>query len=248
MINQKLEQFIQKANIIHNNRYDYSLVEYKNIHTKVKIICKQHGVFEQLPTNHIHSKQNCPFCKKNRLNTEKFIKKSNIKHNSKYDYSLVNYVNSTSKVKIICLKHGEFLQVASDHLKGSGCPRCNSSKGEIFIRNWLNEHNIIFREQFRFKDCRNKRPLPFDFWLPEHNCCIEFDGQQHFQPYSFNSNKSVNISNKNLEKTQLHDIIKNNFCAEQKINLIRISYLQIRNIDKILLNYFLKCGLASICF
>jgi hypothetical protein len=99
--------FINEANIIHNNKYDYSLVEYTNNNTKVKIICPEHGVFEQKPLKHINNKQGCKACgiisrvKKESNNTKIFIVKANEVHNNKYDYSLVEYINNKTKVKII---------------------------------------------------------------------------------------------------------------------------------------------------
>lgn len=76
----KEKEFIEKSSILHNNFYDYSLVNYVNNKTKVKIICPVHGVFEQRPDNHYH--QDCPCCKSNIISVEDFIKKSNKKHNN----------------------------------------------------------------------------------------------------------------------------------------------------------------------
>ena len=98
-----------------------------------------------------------------------------------YDYCDVKYVNAISKVEIICDKHGTFNQTPNNHLSGKGCPICRMSHGETQIRNYLSDRNIDFEIQFRFKDCRNKLPLPFDFYLPKHNLCIEYDGEQHFR-------------------------------------------------------------------
>lgn len=118
-----LNDFIKKANDFHMNKYDYSLVEYKNNNTKVKIICKKHGEFEQLPYNHY--KQGCPQCCKNAIITnEKFIERSKSIHGDKYDYSKVNYINITTLVKIICKKHGEFEQLPREHFSNCGCYKC----------------------------------------------------------------------------------------------------------------------------
>ena len=110
-------EFIEKSNIIHSNgKYDYSKVNYKNNHTKIKIICNEHGSFWQTPRGHIIEKQGYPTCgikKRTELlksNTEEFIKKSNLVHNFKYNYSKVDYNNARIKVCIICSDHGEFWQ------------------------------------------------------------------------------------------------------------------------------------------
>ena len=122
-----LDNFLKKAQSIHNNKYDYSSVEYKNAHTKVKIICPEHGAFMQRPHAHTLIGQGCPACaiEKNKFSTEVFIKKSRKIHGYKYNYSSVNYKDSKAKVKIICPDHGKFLQIAENHMsKGHGCPRC----------------------------------------------------------------------------------------------------------------------------
>ena len=110
------EIFIEKANKIHNNKYDYSLVNYINIITKVKIICQTHGTFELIPDSHLHKKRGCPMCSEKRLNTEIFIEKCKNIHGEKYDYSLVDYKNNHTKIKIICKKHGIFEILSNNHL------------------------------------------------------------------------------------------------------------------------------------
>ena len=119
------EEFIIKSNELHKNKYDYSLVNYINNNTKVKIICKEHGTFEQKPKHHL-SNSKCPFCSGCKMNTEIFIEKANKKHNDRYDYSLVNYINNNTKVKIICKVHGIFEQRPNDHLRGQNCPICSN--------------------------------------------------------------------------------------------------------------------------
>ena len=109
--------FIKKVKQIHGNKYDYSLVEYTNSKTKVKIICNEHGIFEQLLNSHYH--HGCKKCgDKNRTKKIKltdFIKKAKEMHGNKYDYSLVEYINNKTKVKIICLDHGIFEQIPQHH-------------------------------------------------------------------------------------------------------------------------------------
>ena len=118
------EEFIKKANEIHNERYDYSKINYKTSETKVCIICPEHGEFWQTPHAHLTG-QGCPKCYGNiKLSTEEFIKKANEIHNNKYDYSKVNYLNSETKVCIICPEHGKFWQTPHSHLTGQGCPKC----------------------------------------------------------------------------------------------------------------------------
>ena len=123
------KQFIEKAKAVNGGEYDYSLVEYKNSKTKVKIICPIHGIFKQTPNSHLNGR-GCPKCRyiksgdKQRLTTEQFIEKVKDVHNDKYNYFLIEYKNVKTKVKIICPTHGVFEQTPGSHLNGQGCPKC----------------------------------------------------------------------------------------------------------------------------
>lgn len=228
------EQFIEKANIIHNNKYDYSLTKFINTKTKVKIICPIHGEFEQSHNKHL-SKKGCPKCgfisrcKLATSNTETFIEKAIKVHGEKYDYSNVNYVGKENKVEIKCNKHGIFKQTPHNHLAGNGCPICKESKGESIITNFLNENKINFIPQKRFSECRNILPLPFDFYLTDYNTCIEYQGIQHFEP------RSKFGGDIEFEKRIKCDKIKFDFCQKNQIPLLIITYKD--NIDEILNNY-----------
>jgi hypothetical protein len=120
------EQFIEKAIEVHGDRYDYSLVEYKSAHTKVKIICKEHGTFEQAPTNHLvgNGCSVCSYVAKASIAKSEFADKANLVHSNKYSYELVDYKNSHAKVSIVCPIHGEFEQSPSNHIRGRGCNLC----------------------------------------------------------------------------------------------------------------------------
>jgi hypothetical protein len=112
------KQFIEDVKKVHSTKYDYSLVKYINNRTKVKIICPEHGIFEQRPYSHI-SGQGCPKCGGTfKFTINDFIIKSKEIHGNKYDYSLVDYINTHTKVKIICKKHGIFEQQPNSHLNG----------------------------------------------------------------------------------------------------------------------------------
>lgn len=118
------EYFIEKAKTVHEGRYGYSLVRYKNSWTKVKLICGEHGVFKQAPSAHLRG-QNCPKCSgKHRPTTEEFIEKAKLVHEESYGYSLVEYKSTHTKVKLLCHEHGVFEQTPHNHLTGRGCPSC----------------------------------------------------------------------------------------------------------------------------
>ena len=120
-----IEQFINRAIKIHNNKYDYSRVVYTNCMTDVIIICPIHGKFLQTPNAHINQKQGCPKCgRTQKLTIKEFIIKARKIHEDKYDYSKADYVNGNTKVIIICPIDGKFSQKPKNHLMGKGCPKC----------------------------------------------------------------------------------------------------------------------------
>lgn len=138
------DNFLKKSLKIHENKYDYSLVNYFNQKQKIKIICKIHGVFEQLPHNHLKG-YGCPKCNGKFLTNQEFILKCVGKHGNKYDYSLVNYEKSDSLIEIKCKTHGIFKQKATNHLNdGNGCPKCynknNPSDTKKFITDSKKKH------------------------------------------------------------------------------------------------------------
>ena len=119
----KTELFIDKAQKVHGNTYDYSQVEYVNARTKVAIICKDHGTYLQTPDNHLR-KRGCPKCAGKGWSQKDFIEKAKKVHGDKYSYSTVHYKNKKTHVEIICNVHGSFFQIPQVHLNGSGCPKC----------------------------------------------------------------------------------------------------------------------------
>ncbi len=213
------EEFISKAKKVHGDKYDYSLVDYKNNKAKITIICSEHGEFEQEGGSHL-SGNGCPKCVGRNKSNDEYIAECKKVHGDKYDYSLVDYTGVFKKIKIICPEHGEFEQMSDKHIKGHGCPICRESKGEREIRKILLENNIKFIGQYKFNDCRDKQPLPFDFYLPDYNMCIEYDGRQHYEPID----RWGGI--KGLIDQQKKDNIKNMYCYNRKIKLIRISYIE----------------------
>ena len=134
--------FIEKARKVHGDKYDYSLVKYKNNQTKVKIKCPHHGVFEIQPTNHLNPKEmrGCKKCsheilsKERRKGVSQFIEEAKKKFGDKFDYSQVNYINQNTPVEIICSEHGAFWILPRGHLnkrgtlKAKGCPECSEKK------------------------------------------------------------------------------------------------------------------------
>lgn len=144
------EIFIEKATTIHGEKYDYSKIIYKNNREKVQIICKNHGKFEQTPSNHLYHKQGCPKCRKNRtMDTELFIKLAKTKYNDRFKYDKTIYINSRTKVIVTCKSHGDFLVTPNNHLRGYNCYKCSgiTKNTEDFIRN----SNIIHKNLYNYE-------------------------------------------------------------------------------------------------
>ena len=128
-MNNKTEQFVEKAKKVHGIKYDYSMVEYEKANEKVIIICRTHGEFQQTPSKHLAG--GCKRCAMESLaikrtsSSSKFIEKAKKVHGNKYDYSKVEYVRAIEKVNITCKTHGDFLQTPNKHLAGDGCSKCS---------------------------------------------------------------------------------------------------------------------------
>lgn len=212
------ENFVKKAKEIHGDKYVYDETEYINSLTKIKYVCPKHGLIEQLPLNHL--RYGCRYCSKERTaylvssNTEEFIKKAKEVHRDKYDYLKVNYINTKTKVCIICPKHGEFWQTPSKHLEGNGCPKCNRSHLEDEISLFLSNNGIEYIEQYDPSFLKNGNGQQrLDFYLPKYNIAIECQGIQHFTDvFYIKAAKSTS----NIKR----DIIKYNKCNENGMPIL----------------------------
>jgi very-short-patch-repair endonuclease len=114
---------------------------------------------------------------------------------------------------------------------GCGCPKCNYSKGEMKIQLWLEKNRIKFTPQKTFDGCKYRGKLRFDFYIPSKNLCIEYDGEQHFIQQG---------RNRNLNENRKRDDIKNGYCKNKKITLLRISYKKMKCIEDILSKEIVK--------
>lgn len=210
------EQFLKSANKVHDNFYNYNLVKYINIHTKISIICPIHGEFLQTPTNHLsgHGCHECAILLKSktlRKTANQFISDAQKIHRDNYDYSSVNYVGGGKKICIICKNHGEFWQVAKTHLGGSDCPKCrgNISKKEIL---WLDEMNIP--EKFRQHRIKlDNKIIKVDGYDPITNTVYEFLGDFWHGNLSLYDKTDVN----RRSKKTFGELRKNTFARFRKL-------------------------------
>ena len=216
-------EFINEAKIIWGDKYDYSLTNFIDSRKTIKIKFNNE-IYEQLPCNHLNYAPEL----RNTKSQDEFINESKKIHNYKYNYDDVIYSNISTQVTISCPKHGKFKQKPCIHLKGSGCKKCSESFGEKAISNFLDIKNISYIREHKFDDCRYIQLLKFDFYIPSFRTCIEFDGIQHFTPIEYFGGIKA------YESLVIRDKIKEQYCEDNYINLIRIKYDKIDNIEEIL--------------
>jgi very-short-patch-repair endonuclease len=204
---------------------DKKVIKYTNID---EIVVKCNTCRELTSDNYrnlTYKKYRCNNCK---LISEKkeFIETSKEIHiDTEYDYTHVVWISKKSKVNIVCQNHGVFSQLPHNHMSGQGCPVCRSSKGEREIFRYLKNNNIDFIKEKTFKDLGKFR---YDFYLPILNMCIEYDGEHHFSPERFGADKNEYL------KTVKSDKIKDQYCIDNGIEMLRIPYTDFDNIADIL--------------
>lgn len=242
-ISKDQNSFINEIKAKFGDKFDYSKVEYKNAKTKIILICNDCGTeFETTPDNLLNCEIGCPVCaEKSRRDkrthtTEEFIIKSKEVHGDIFDYSLVKYEGNRIPVTIICPKHGEFQQIPKDHLRGHGCPRCKSSRGELFVENYLKSINIPYINQY-FIDLEDfSRGIFIDFKITINNITlfIEYNGIQHYKPIEFFGGEE------HFTKYQLpRDKKVREYCSINNIPLLEIKYTLKDNEIKEAINNFL---------
>ena len=220
------EDFINRAKKIHGDKYDYSKVEYKNCYTPTTIICPIHGEFQQKPINHLDG-CGCPKCGgRQKLTKEQFVERSRKIHGDKYDYSLVEYKSTKQKVKIICPKHGVFEQMPKLHMKGNGCPKCNYSSLEREVDMVLTENSFFYIPQCGCKTFKWIGLQSLDFYIPKYNVAIECQGEQHYKPTTFSTDKLKESRQKHLEIIQERDQRKARLCKENGVKLLYYTHCE----------------------
>lgn len=213
------EEFLERAKEFQET-IDFSEAVYTNMESNVKLRCKVCGtVFYKMPLNMLRFKQGCPKCaKKYRYNAEEFIKEAKKVNGDKYTYDNLIYINSKTKITITCPKHGNFEQLPNNHLRGHGCPKCYSSRGEDAVREYLINNNILFEEQKSFEGLVYKGKLRYDFYLPEYRMAIEYNGIQHYKAVDYFGGEVALVRQKRI------DGIKKRYAEDNGFRLLTISY------------------------
>jgi hypothetical protein len=243
------DEFIAKSNILHNNRYDYSKVNYINSTNKIIITCKIHGDFKQTPNNHTHKQRprGCPKCSKittankQRSSKDIFIERANKVHNNLYDYSNIEYVNCEIKIKINCKTHGEFIQRPQHHLNGTGCPKCNTRGFSKLQISWLNFISTYYGIKIIHAENGNEYIIPntrfkADGYCIETNTIYEFHGDYwHGNPNIYHSNQFNKTT-----KCTFGELYKFTISKEQQIRDFGFNLITIWESDWIKLNNCVK--------
>ena len=226
--------------ITYGDKFDFSLVDFNlviNEKVKFKIKCKSCGqVLEKSFSRIDFSKEMfCPYCETHqKRTTESFIEELKQIWGDKYIYDNVVYVDAFTPVEILCREHGSFWKTPNRILEQKDspeiCPRCLLSIGESIIEDFLTEKCFKHIPQKKYKDLfrtfskalnktfKHKNPLKFDFYLPDYNLCIEYQGEQH--------TKVVDYWGGNLTflDMQERDQMKRDYCKYNKISLLEIYF------------------------
>lgn len=248
-----LDEFVNRSQIIHNNKYDYSHIkEYNNNRSKLPIICPEHGLFMQSPDMHL-SGQGCPECAKEksaisrRYTRDEYIKEAKKVHDNKYSYDKLIYNGINEFVTITCPIHGDYEQKASYHLSGNGCPKCgivmSNGENEIFefIEKLVGKGNVLSRNKSIIK------PYEIDIYIPSMKIAFEYDGviwhSEKFgkdRQYHLNKTKMCNDIG-----IKLYHIFEDEYIYHKDIVLSKIKHILGFDSDKKSV-YARKCTILSI--
>ena len=228
------EQFSEEATNIHGNKFEYNKDTYTISRTNMEIKCLKCGtIFKQTPDSHLRTIHACPECSNkeghDKLRKDKDILIGEFKeaHGDSYDYSLVEYINSYTKIKIICNTcKNIFEQQPGHHRRGTGCIYCLFSRGEKQILRILKDKGILSIPQFELPSLKN-RYYDYNFKKANRKIIFEYDGIQHFEETYF--------FDQILEEIQLIDIIKTHAAIKAGYTVIRIDYtIEFEDLEKIM--------------
>jgi len=241
------KEFIIRSVAKHGNKYDYSLSEFKGTKVKVKIICKNHGVFLQRPEHHFIGK-GCSKCghlkikKSKSLTNDEFIEKAVSIHGYKYDYSRIDYENNHSKLKIICKTHGEFEISGNKHIQSiQGCQKCSNEKASkrnrFTVEEFIDKANIIHGFKYgyssvRYKNNRCKIKITckiHGYFMQTAGDHLSGRGCQSCAKYGFDDNKPAILYYLSINSGQAYKIGITNKTVEQRFSSKDLSKIKVIN-------------------
>lgn len=217
--------------IFFNEGYILLSKEYVNNKQQLDYTCPN-GHTHHVTLANFKTGYRCPHCYGNVKYTYEQVK--NIVEEKGYSLLSTEYVNNKTPLEVKCFKEHIFYPTLDNFQKGTGCPhRAKKYKGEEKVANILNDLGIVYKRQYKFEECKNERKLPFDFYLPTYNICIEYNGEYHYEPVDY-SGKGKEWAENKFKHTQKIDNIKRNYCKDNNIKLIEIPYWDFNNIEETL--------------
>lgn len=233
------EQFLEEMALRHPDIEP--LDDFINVSTPMRFRCKKCGyIWSTQPTVLLNrdSYSGCPKCAGFTTVSEEEMIARLAECNPTIEY-LYGYKGICYHAFFKCKKCGHVWDTPPNSvLHGRGCPHCNLSKGELRIKEVFELLGIDFEFQYRFEECKNERSLPFDFYVSSKNIAIEYDGVQHFIPVRFSKEQTEEDIIEAFEKRKRLDKLKDDYCFNNNIKLIRIPYTEFNNIEEILNKYF----------
>lgn len=215
------------------------LEPYKGRTKRIKMRCTKHNIeYTTTPYEVIRGK-GCYLCGLEKLSAnqrkpkDEFVKELFCQYPN--IHLVAGYTAKTEYAEFYCDTCKASWTDIADYVTRRGCPRCNGISIESKIGEILQQYKINYIPQYSFNDCRDQRALPFDYYIPDYNILIEYDGEQHYKPVNFGG-ISDGEANENLKITQRHDKIKTEYCNNNNIPLIRIPYWNKNNIENILIS------------
>lgn len=247
---------IRSAQFIHQEEFE-KLVYDKNPHIKIigkytgvknqiKCYCLKHNnYFERLALSLFNDNCGCDECHKelarlvSGFSEDEYVE---ILHSSFPDVDLVGeYITLQDTTDFYCQKCNISWQDKPILVKNRGCPSCDNNRTENLVGKIFDKYGFKYLRQYSFDDCKDKRKLMFDYYLVDYNIVCEYDGEQHYFPVGFGC-KNENESYEKFLYTQKHDEIKNNYCKDNNISIIRIPYWEKKNMENFLLEELIKIG------
>lgn len=226
-------EFTNRLFDIYGDQFEV-LSEYINNNTKIKLRCNKCGnIIEKKPVKMTgKTREGCYFCSgKYKKDTEYFKRELEEKFPNMFEV-LDEYKGARIPINIKRLQCGHIHKISPDNLlRGKGCPHCGIRQSSYMdaVEEYLDKNNLDYVKEKTFEGCKNIRLLPFDYYIESLNTCIEVDGEFHYK------NNSVYLNNRSsYEEVHKRDLIKDKYCEENNVKLIRLPYYELDNFENIL--------------